>query len=79
MGDYVAPESTKLVYSVVLEGDPIFPLIWGHLHRSYPGYYAPPLPSSSTIGPLVMITLIIPQLIGRLNAGTLTQAGRGLL
>ena len=47
-GDYVAPDSTVLVPSAVLDGDPIFPDIWRHLLRRFPGAYDP---TPSTLGP----------------------------
>ena len=37
MGAYVAPASTVLVPSVSSKGDPLFPDIWRHLLRHFPG------------------------------------------
>ena len=45
-GFYVAPTSTVLVQSVVVEGEEIFPYFFMHLRKLYPGAYAP-----STLGP----------------------------
>ena len=38
-GDYVVPESTVLVLSAVLEGDPLFPVFWRNLLHRFPGAY----------------------------------------
>ena len=48
-GGYVVPASTVLIQSMVSEGDTILYLIFRHLIQSYPGAYAPPLSSTSTI------------------------------
>ena len=48
-GAYEAPTSMVLDHSAVSEGDTLFPAIWRHLLRSYPGTYAP---TTSTLGPL---------------------------
>ena len=71
-GSYVLSASTILVQSMVLEGYYLFSLIYSNLCWRYPGYYDPPLPSTSTTPPPVLITLIITQFIGRLSTGILT-------
>ena len=50
-GDYIAPSSTVLVLSAVLEGDPLFPVISWHLLRRFPGAYAPTPSMRGPIGP----------------------------
>ena len=40
-GDYVAPASTVLTLSAVVEGDKIFPVILYNLRRLYPLVYGP--------------------------------------
>ena len=51
MGGYVVPASTVLVPSAVSEGDPLFPAIWQHLLRRFPGAYAPVPTTICPIGP----------------------------
>ena len=38
-GDYVAPASTVLTQSTVVEGDELFPALLAHLRRRYPEFY----------------------------------------
>ena len=35
------PEPTVLIKSVVVEGDALLPVYFPHLHKRYPGSYAP--------------------------------------
>ena len=47
----MAPVSTVLFRSIMLEGGPLFSLTFRHLCWGYPGAYAPPPTSTSKIGP----------------------------
>ena len=48
---YVASASVVLVLSTLLKGDSLFPAIWRHLLRRFPGTYAPTLNMRGPLGP----------------------------